>query len=115
VPAALAFFSDPVLNNRREAPALLLRKFEDLHVRTPDISFKSEEIVAVGDNVIARGQYSGTHLGVACLPVDGGLLAGVPPTGRKVAVQHIHCFKLRDGLIVKHTATRDALGMTCIT
>jgi predicted ester cyclase len=48
VPAALASFSDPVLNNGREVPRAFIGKiFEDLRVRTPDISFKTEEIVAI--------------------------------------------------------------------
>jgi predicted ester cyclase len=61
--------------------------------------------------VIVKGEYSGTHLGIAQLPLDGGLLVGITPTGKKFAVQHIHSFKLTDGLIGEHCATRDDLGM----
>jgi predicted ester cyclase len=77
----------------------------------PIFTFAAEEIVAVDENVIVRGEYSGTHLGIAQLPIDGGLLVGVPPTGKKFAVQHIHWFKLKEGLITEHRATRDDLGM----
>jgi predicted ester cyclase len=66
VPAALALFSDPVLNNGREVPRAFIGKiFDDMPVRTPDISFEIEEIVAIKQNVIVRGEYSGTHLGIA--------------------------------------------------
>lgn len=112
VPAALAFWTDPVLNLGREVPRAFIGKiFEDIRTRTPNIHFAVEEIVAVNENVIVRGEYSGTHLGIAQLPIDGGLLVGVPPTGKKFTVQHIHWFKLKEGLIAEHRATRDDLGM----
>jgi predicted ester cyclase len=112
VPAALAFWTDPLLNLGREVPRAFIGKiFEDIRTRTPDIHLAVEEIVAVHENVIVRGEYSGTHLGIAQMPIDGGLLVGVPPTGKKFTVQHIHWFKLRDGLIAEHRAVRDDLGM----
>jgi predicted ester cyclase len=112
MPAALTFWSDPVLNLGREVPRTFIGKiFEDIRTRTPDIHFAVEEIVAVNANVIVRGEYSGTHLGIAQLPIDGGMLVGVPPTGKKFTVQHIHWFKLKQGLIAEHRATRDDLGM----
>jgi predicted ester cyclase len=112
VPAALAFYADPVTNAGKEVPRAFIGKIiEDIRTRTPDVHFTVDEMVAVRDNVIVRGEYSGTHLGIAQLPVDGGLLVGVPPTGKKFVVQHIHWFKLRTGLIADHRATRDDLGM----
>jgi predicted ester cyclase len=112
VPAALAFWADPALNAGREAPRAFIGKIlEDIRARAPDVQFAVEEMVAVKENVIVRGEYSGTHLGIARLPIDGGLLVGVPPTGKKFAVQHIHWFKLKNGLIADHRATRDDLGM----
>jgi predicted ester cyclase len=55
--------------------------------------------------------YSGTHRGVSRLPIDGGLLVGVAPTGKQFSVQHIHWYTLKDGLIVEHRASRDDVGM----
>jgi predicted ester cyclase len=112
VPAAVAFWADPVTNAGSEVPRAFIGKIlEDIRARTPDVHFAVEEMVAVKENVIVRGEYSGTHLGIAQLPIDGGLLVGVPPTGKKFAVQHIHWFKVKNGLIVDHRATRDDLGM----
>jgi predicted ester cyclase len=112
VPVALAFWSDPVMNSGREVPRAFIGKIiDDIRARSPDVHFAVEEMVAVRENVIVRGEYSGTHLGIAQLPIDGGLLVGVPPTGKKFVVQHIHWFKLKNGLIVDHLATRDDLGM----
>jgi len=57
-PAALAFWTDPVLNAGREVPRAFIGKiFEDLRTRTPDIRFAVKEIVAVKENVIVRGEY----------------------------------------------------------
>ena len=112
VPAALGFWADPAMNAGREVPRAFVGKIlEDIRTRTPDVHFAVEEMVAVKENVIVRGEYSGTHLGVSQLPIDGGLLVGVPPTGKRFVVQHIHWFKLKNGLIRDHRATRDDLGM----
>jgi len=41
----------------------------------------------------------------------GGVLAGVEPTGRRVEVEQIHMFCVRDGQLTEHFAVRDDLGM----
>ena len=92
----------------RAGVALVLR---DIHDTFPDAHTTVEEIAAIGDQVIVRLTVSGTHLGVGRLPVNGGLLVGVAPTGRHYSVQHIHWFTLRDGLIIEHRANRDDVGM----
>jgi len=112
IEAALASFAPVVSNHGRAAPkAVLGLILGDIRTRFPDVHLGIEEIVAVRDCVIVRNTYSGTHLGVGRLPVDGGLMVGVPPTGRTFAVQHIHWFTLRGGLIVEHRANRDDVGM----
>jgi predicted ester cyclase len=45
------------------------------------------------------------------MPVNGGLLVGVEPTGRHFEVQHIHMLRIGGGKIVDHYANRDDLGM----
>jgi SnoaL-like polyketide cyclase len=54
---------------------------------------------------------TGTHHGVGHLPLNGGLLIDVQPTGRKIDVAHIHWFKVRDDRIVDHYVARDDVGM----
>jgi ketosteroid isomerase-like protein len=44
--------------------------------------------------------------------VNGGFLVGVQPTGKHFEVQHIHWYKIRDGMITDHSTSRDDLGMT---
>ena len=43
--------------------------------------------------------------------MNGGMLVGVQPTGKRFEVSHIHWYTLRDGKIVEHYANRDDLGM----
>lgn len=112
VDAAVACFAEDTRNHGRPVGragvTLVLR---DILATFPDSTMTTEDIVAAGDDVIMRGMVSGTHLGVGPLPVNGGLLVGVPPTGRRYTVQHIHWFTLRDGLIIEHRANRDDVGM----
>jgi predicted ester cyclase len=85
---------------------------EDIMATFPDAAFELAEILADGDWVVVRCYLCGTHLGTGRHPyVHYGLLAGVPPTGKTVRVEHIHMFRLEGGLIVEHRATRDDVGM----
>ncbi len=87
------------------------RVLEDLHTTFPDYHYEIEEMVAEGDSVVMRCKVSGTHRGIGKLHVNGGMLVGVEPTQKHFEVQHIQWFKLRNGKIVDHYATRDDIGM----
>ncbi len=84
---------------------------EDIYATFPDWKFEIEDIVEAGDSVIVRTIVTGTHLGRGEIPVNGGMLVGVEPTGKSFEVQHIHWYKLRDGKICEHYANRDDLAM----
>jgi steroid delta-isomerase-like uncharacterized protein len=83
----------------------------DIYTRFPDVKVTVHEWVADGDWIAFRATYSGTHRGVGRLPVDGGMLIGVPPTNRSFAVLHMHMFRLENGLIKEHWGARDDIGM----
>jgi predicted ester cyclase len=84
---------------------------EDLIRTFPDAKLEIQNIVAAGETVVVRAIFKGTHRGKSRLPVNGGMLVGVEPTGKQMAVSHMHWFRLRDGKIIEHYATRDDLGM----
>jgi len=84
---------------------------EDIFTTFPDWRMEILEIFAAGDTVSVRYEVTGTHRGVGKIPVNGGMLVGVAPTGKRFAVQHIHFFKLRNAVVIDHHATRDDLGM----
>ncbi len=109
---AAAQFSDPGRNHGRVVPRRVIQAIlGDIKTTFPDWSMPIEEIVATGPNVIVRCRFKGTHLGVGKLPVNGGLMIDVAPTGRHMDVQHIHWYVVENGLIAEHWATRDDIGM----
>jgi predicted ester cyclase len=105
-------FAEDTLNHGikvgREGIKMVL---EDIYQTFPDWSFDIEEIAASEDSVVVRTMVRGTHLGIGKIPVNGGLLVGVEPTGKQFEAQHIHWYKMRDGKIVEHYANRDDIGM----
>ena len=63
---------------------------------------KIEEIMAVGDKVIARVIAINTHIGE---------YRGIPATGKNVEYSSIMIFRLEDGKIVEGREDRDNLGL----
>jgi predicted ester cyclase len=89
----------------------LTRVLTELRTLFPDYRHDLVEITATEDVVVSRNRVSGTHSGLSHIPVEGGMLVGVPPTGRTFIVHHIHWWRFKDGLIVEHYACRDDLEM----
>lgn len=109
---AASFFAEDCRNHGRPVGRAGVRKvLGEIKTNFPDARITILHSLAEGDWVVVRCHYSGTHRGSATLPVDGGMLVGVPPTGRQFEVQHIHMFRMRDGKIVEHFANRDDVGM----
>jgi steroid delta-isomerase-like uncharacterized protein len=77
----------------------------------PDARLTTLNSVVEDEWVVVRCTYSGTHRGTSYVPVDGGMLVGVQPTGRTFEVQHIHMYRVFDGKIAEHFASRDDVGM----
>jgi predicted ester cyclase len=87
------------------------RILDDIYRTFPDFRLNIVDAVSQGDVVVVRATESGTHRGVGRLPVNGGMLVGVAPTNNHFEVATIHWYKLRDGKIVDHYATRNDLSM----
>jgi predicted ester cyclase len=112
IAAYVARFAEDALNfGRPVGRAGIEERVRDIFTTIPDVRFTVEDLVAAGDEVVTRNMFSGTHRGVGRHPLNGGMLVGVAPTGKSFSVQHIHWFKMRNGLIAAHTACRDDLGM----
>jgi predicted ester cyclase len=113
LPAQADFFAERVTNHgipgTREDVRMVL---QDISTTFPDARFELLDVVAEAEWVVVRCLLSGTHLGTGRHPfVHEGLLAGVAPTGQRIRVQHVHMFRLRDGLVVEHWGCRDDVGM----
>ena len=62
----------------------------------PDLRFEVHEVLAEGDIVATRSTMTGTHRGRFMI----GPLAALPPTGKQIAVPHMHFFRYEDGRVV---------------
>jgi predicted ester cyclase len=112
VEAAIACFTlDATNHGRRVGREGMARVYTSLYTAFPDFHFETERLIADSEWVTAQITMSGTHLGMPELPVLGGLLNGVAPTGKAVRVHNIHIYRLSGGLIADHHAVRDDLGM----
>ena len=78
----------------RQTAQWLLAQFPDLHMTI-------EAIVAEGDTVAVRILSEGTNLGAL-----NGML---PPTGKRFAARQSHWFRVADGKLAEHWATREDL------
>jgi len=113
VPGAAILYADTVLNNGNVVTRARLLAIMHDNARTfPDWNMRVDRLIALGDDVVVLMTVSGTHRGVSQRPVNGGMYLGVAPTGKRFSVLHTHWFRLKDGLIVEHRATRDDLGMS---
>jgi steroid delta-isomerase-like uncharacterized protein len=68
----------------------------------PDLDIKVQHIVAEGDWVVTRALCTGTHTGE---------LAGIPPTGKSLAVTASDIFQMADGKVVESWHNLDDLGL----
>src|SRR4051794_11145819 len=73
--------------------------YQDLVTAFPDWHYDLGRVIVEGDVVMAEIVMTGTHLGTSQLPVLGGLLVGVSPTGRRATVSHAHSYRIVDGQI----------------
>ena len=109
--AAACFASTGINHGRVAGPSGMERVYKNLYATFPDYHWETQTIFGEGDWVALYVLQTGTHLGTPDLPVFGGLIHNVAPTGKFVSVPNIHIYQMCDGLIVKHSAVRDDLGM----
>ena len=75
-----------------------------LHAAFPDLQVRIGDIVAEGDRVAVRVQWTGTHRGP--LPI-----MPVPVTNRAFTLTGMVFWRVRDGKIAERWATIDRLGL----
>ena len=68
----------------------------------PDIQATIHDQIAEGSKVVTRKTFHGTHQGE---------FMGIPPTGKRVAIDVIDIFRISDGKITAHWAVADMLGL----
>ena len=75
---------------------------QSLRTSFPDLHWAIEELIAEGDKVVNHWTLHGTHRGE---------YQGVAPTGKKVTMQGVTIFRLKDGKIVDRWALGDSAGL----
>jgi steroid delta-isomerase-like uncharacterized protein len=73
-----------------------------MHSRLTDVEMLIDDLVAEGDQVVARLTSSATPTGD---------FMGAPAAGRRYTIGEMHWFRLRDGQIVEHWHQIDELGL----
>lgn len=68
----------------------------------PDAAWQPEDFFTTGDKYAVRVTFRGTHQGD---------FMGIPATGRKVEVQHLHFYRIADGKVAEHWGARDELTL----
>ena len=82
-------------------PAHARSTVETLRRQFPDVRMRIDSLVGDGDLVAVRVTATGTHL--------GPLTPGIPASGRTFIAAQSHWFRIADGRITEHWATRDDL------
>ena len=57
-------------------------------------------MIAVGDQVVTKKTFHGTHTAE---------FGGIPPSGKEVTLQYVDIMRVRDGLITEHWLLMDQL------
>jgi steroid delta-isomerase-like uncharacterized protein len=78
----------------KQAMANLLRAFPDIHLTV-------EDVIAADDKVAGRNAFGGTHQGE---------YMGLPPTGKRFAIEEVVIFRFVDGRIVESWAVVDVFS-----
>jgi predicted ester cyclase len=87
---------------RVNGPAATRQTVDWLLAQFPDLHMTVEAIVAEGDTVAVRVLSEGTNLG----PLNGV----VPATGKRFSARQSHWFRVEDGKLAEHWATREDLS-----
>ncbi len=89
----------PGIDSGRDALRL---GFQMLHTAFPDLQAVIQDILADGDKVVVREQWTGTHQGE---------FMGMPATGNQVAFDVVDIGRFAGGKLVEHWGLSDMLAL----
>lgn len=93
---------DPGLPFEVRGPEGVAKLHDALMPAFPDMELPLEDFVAEGEKVLVRLRVKATHTGP---------FGGLEPTGRRIDIDVLDLFQIRDGVLVEHWALLDNLGM----
>jgi predicted ester cyclase len=75
---------------------------EMMYVAFPDGKHTIDEVLEIGDRVVLRGSFSGTH---------AGDFMGMPPTGKEISVTFMNLDRFAGDKLIEHRAESDLAGL----
>jgi predicted ester cyclase len=75
---------------------------EMMYAAFPDGKHTIDETLEIGDRVVLRGSFSGTH---------AGEFMGMPPTGKEITVTFMNIDRFAGDKLVEHRAEVDMAGL----
>jgi predicted ester cyclase len=75
---------------------------EMMYAAFPDGRHTIDETFEIGDRVVLRGRFSGTH---------AGEFMGMPPTGKEITITFMNIDRLAGDRLVEHRAEVDMAGL----
>ncbi len=96
--AAAPFSSD--IPGKVNGPQAMRGTVQWLLTQFPDLHFSIEELISEGDMIAVRVLGEGTNLGP---------IGPIPPTGRRFESRSSHWYRVQNGKLAEHWATRDDL------
>jgi predicted ester cyclase len=93
---------DPGLPFEVKGPEGVKQLHDVLMPAFPDMQLPLLDFVAEGEKVLVRLKVQATHTGA---------FGDLEPTGRRVDIDVLDLFQIRDGVLVEHWALLDNLGM----
>jgi predicted ester cyclase len=75
---------------------------EMMYAAFPDGTHTIDEVLEVGDRVVLRGSFSGTH---------AGEFMGVPPTGKAMSVTFMNFDRFAGDKLIEHRGEFDMAGL----
>ena len=98
-----AIFYVPGREDPMRGPEGYLAIIQMMRSGFPDIQWTVDELIVEGNRIAARFTMRGTHLGA---------FNGVPPSGRKIAVQALNIYHLSpQGQVIQEYGQPDMLGL----
>lgn len=93
---------DPGLPFEVRGPQGVAQLHDALMPAFPDMKLPLLDFVAEGEKVLVRLRVQATHTGA---------FGDLQPTGRRIDIDVLDLFQIRDGVLVEHWALLDNLGM----
>jgi predicted ester cyclase len=75
---------------------------EMMYAAFPDGKHTIDEVLEIGDRVVLRGSFSGTH---------AGDFMGMPPTGKEISVTFMNLDRFAGDKLIEHRAESDLAGL----